>query len=168
MEYEKEVFIMNKFKVNTLLIIISLLVGIFINKDVAEVKTNNIISTTKATNKTVYHMSYDVSQVEFCDSLIKDTYNAKIYDTNELNTETLTNRNGRIIIEKVIGKVTNDSLDGKILNCIDEQHDYISYKNVAGAKKNDTVLTYFIYNPSSNVEDDVLTRINFIIDGNII
>ena len=160
---------MNKYKVNTLLIIISLLVGTFINKDVARVEIDNVISTTKiTTNKTVYHISYDVSQVEFCDSLIEDTYKAKIYDTNELTTETLINRNGKIIIEKVIGKVTNDNLDGKILNCIDEEHDYISYKNVHGAKKNDTVLTYFIYNPSSNMEDDVLTRINFIIDGNII
>ena len=156
-------------RVNTILIIISLLVGIFINKDIAEVKTDNVINTTNATlSKTVYKTSYNIAQVEFCDSLIKDTYKAEIYNTNELNTETLTNRNGKIIIEKVVGKVTNDNLDGKILNCIDEQHDYISYKNVSGVKKNDTVLTYFIYNPSSNVEDDVLTRINFIIDGNFI
>lgn len=154
-------------KVNTILIIIFLLVGIFINKDIAEVKTDKVINTTYGT-LTVYKNSYNIAQVEFCDSLIKDTYKAKIYNTNELNTETLTNRNGKIIIEKVIGKVTNDNLDGKILNCIDEEHDYISYKNVSGAKKNDTVLTYFIYNPSSNVEDDVLTRINFIIDGNFI
>ena len=160
---------MSKRNLNTLLIIISLLVGVFINNNIEEVKTDNIISTTRATiNKTVYHISYDVSQVEFCDSLIEDTYKTEIYNTNELSTETLTNRNGKIIIEKVIGKATNDNLDGKILNCIDEEHDYISYKNVAGVKKNDTVLTYFIYNPSNNVEDDVLIRINFIIDGNII
>jgi hypothetical protein len=159
-------------KLNTLLIILFLLVGNFINKDIAEVKTDNSISitnvTTKAPTKTVYHISYNIAQVEFCDNLIKDTYKAEIYSTDELSTETLTNRNGKIIIEKVIGKVTNDNLDGKILNCIDEQHDYISYKNVSGAKKNDTVLTYFIYNPSSNMEDDVLTRINFIIDGNFV
>lgn len=156
-------------RVNTILIIISLLVGIFINKNIVEVKTNNVINTENVTlSKTVYKNSYNIAQVEFCDSLVKDTYKAEIYNTNELTTETLTNRNGKIIIEKVIGKVTNDNLDGKILNCIDENHDYISYKNVSGAKKNDTVLTYFIYNPSSNVEDDVLTRINFIIDGNFI
>lgn len=156
-------------KLNIFLMIISFLVGIFSNGNTTEVKTDNIISTTKVRpEKTVYHMSYNIAQVEFCDKLITDTYKTKIYDTNELTTETLTNRNGKIIIEKVIGKVTNDNLDGKILNCIDEQHDYISYKNVAGAKKNDTVLTYFIYNPSSNMEDDVLTRINFIIDGNFI
>lgn len=154
-------------RVNTILIIISLLVGIFINKNIAEVKTDKVINTTNGT-LTVYKNSYNIAHVEFCDSLIKDTYKAEIYNTNELSTETLTNRNGKIIIEKVIGKVTNDNLDGKILNCIDEEHDYISYKNVSGAKKNDTVLTYFIYNPSSNVEDDVLTRINFIIDGNFI
>ena len=155
-------------KLNTTLIVLFLLLGIFINKDVAEVKTNNVINTTKAPIKTTYHISYNVAQVEFCDKLIEDAYKAKIYNTNELSIETLTNRNGEIIIEKVIGKVTNDNLDGKILNCIDEQHDYISYKNVSGAKKNDTIVTYFIYNPSSNIEDDVLTRINFIIDGNFI
>ncbi len=156
-------------KVNIILIIMLLLVGIFINKNIAEVKTDNDINTTNVTlTKTVYKNSYNIAQVEFCDKLIKDTYNTEIYSTDELDTETLTNRNGKIIIEKVIGKVTNDNLDGKILNCIDEEHDYISYKNVSGAKKNDTVLTYFIYNPSSNMEDDVLTRINFIIDGNFI
>lgn len=156
-------------KLNTTLIIISLLFGVFINKDLAEIKTNNNINTTNVTlSKTVYKNSYNIAQVEFCDNLIKDTYKTEIYDTNELNTKTLTNRNGKIIIEKVIGKVINDNLDGKILNCIDENHDYISYKNVSGVKKNDTVLTYFIYNPSSNEQDDVLTRINFIIDGNFI
>lgn len=154
-------------RIYLLSIIISLLFG-FINHSPQD-KTDNIISTTKVTPpKTVYQMSYDVSQVEFCDNLIKDTFKVEIYSTDELDTETLTNRNGKMIIEKVIGKVTSDSLDGKILNCIDDEHDYISYKNVPDAKKNDTVLTYFIYNPLSNEQDDVLTRINFIIDGNII
>ena len=76
---------MNKYKVNTLLIIIFLLLGTFINKVVAKVETNNVISTTKATtNKTVYHISYDISQVEFCDSLIKDTYKAKIITSSKI------------------------------------------------------------------------------------
>lgn len=152
-------------KLNILLIVVSLLVGVFIGHNVP--KTNNDIQNIKTMDTTEKMQEYN-SQVEFYDNIIKDIDTVKIYNTNELTTEILTNRNGKIIIEKVIGKVENDNLDGKIINCIDEQHDYITYKRVDGVKKNDIVLTYFIYNPLTNVKDDILTRIDYIIDYNSI
>lgn len=152
-------------KLNVFLIVVSLLVGVFIGHNVP--KTNNDIQNINTMNTTEKMQEYS-SQVEFYDNIIKDIDTVKIYNTNELTTEILTNRNGKIIIEKVIGKVENDNLDGKIINCIDEQHDYITYKRVDGVKKNDIVLTYFIYNPLTNVEDDILTRIDYIIDYNSI
>ena len=140
-------------------IIIGIIIGYSLPKqDVTENETDNIISTT---NETEYYNS----QVEFYDDIITDINAVQIYETNELTYEMLTNRNGKIIIEKVIGKVENDNLDGKILNCIDEEHDYICYKRVDGVKKGNIVLTYFIYNPYTSYTDDVLTRIDFIIDG---
>ena len=45
---------------------------------------------------------------------------------------------------------------------------YISYKRVDGAKEGDKILTYYIYNPFTNEQDDVLTRMDFIIDDNAI
>ena len=152
-------------KANIFLIVVSLLVGVFIGYNAP--KTNNDITNIKAINTTEKMQEYS-SQVDFYDNIIKDIDTVKIYNTNELTTEILTNRNGKIIIEKVIGKVENDNLDGKIINCIDEQHNYITYKRVENVKKNDIVLTYFIYNPLTNVEDDILTRIDYVIDYNSI
>lgn len=111
---------------------------------------------------------FNSSQVEFYDKMIENVNSVEIYDSSKLTTDILTNRNGKIIIEKVIGTVENNKLDGKILNCKVDSGDYISYKRVDGAKKGDKIVTYFIYNPFTNVEDDVMERLDFIIDCNAI
>lgn len=109
-----------------------------------------------------------VSQVEFYDNMIQDVNAIEIYDTSEMTEKILTNRNGKIIVEKIIGEVTSYKLDGKILNCNTNNQGYISYKRVDGAKEGDKILTYYIYNPFTNEQDDVLTRLDFIIDDNAI
>ena len=111
---------------------------------------------------------FNSSQVEFYDNMVTNVESVEIYDSSKLTTDILTNRNGKIIIEKVIGEVTNNKLDGKILNCKVDSGDYISYQRVDGAKKGDKIVTYFIYNPFTNVEDDVMNRMDFIIDCNSI
>lgn len=73
-----------------------------------------------------------------------------------------------------IGEVTSHKLDGEILNCNADDGgyinkdggNYISYESVEGAKEGDKIVTYFIYNPFTNVQDDVMTRMDFIIDDN--
>lgn len=115
-----------------------------------------------------------VSQVEFYDNMIQDVNTLEIYDTSELTAGIMANRDGKIIVERIIGEVTNYKLDGKILNCNADDGgytnkdggNYINYERVEGAKEGDKVLTYFIYNPFSNEQDDVLTRLDFIIDDN--
>lgn len=117
-----------------------------------------------------------VSQVEFYDSMIQNVNAIEIYDTSELTPQVMVNRNGRIIVEKIIGEVTNQKLDGKILNCDTDNGgytnkdggNYISYERVDGAKKGDKIVTYFVYNPFNNEQDDVMTRLDFIIDDNAI
>lgn len=109
---------------------------------------------------------FNSSQMEFYDKMIADTNTIEIYDSSELSHNILTRRDGKIIVEKVIGTVENYKLDGKILNCHADNGDYISYKRVDGAKKGDKIVTYFIYNPFTNAEDDVMTRLDFIIDTN--
>ena len=86
------------------------------------------------------------------------------YNTDELTTDILENRNGKIIIEKTIGKVTTKEKDGVILNTKDKYYNYISYSKVDDAEVGDIILTYFIYNPDTNYYDDILYRFDYIID----
>lgn len=149
--------------------IVYLLIGILIGLNLSELKTDKVIS---AVNKT----EYDNSQIEFYDKVISDINTLEIYDTSELTPRIMANRNGKIIVEKIIGKVTNQKLDGEILNCNAEDGgytnkdggNYISYERVEGAREGDKIVTYYIYSPFSNEQDDVLTRLDFIIDDNAI
>lgn len=146
-----------------------LLIGIIIGCNLSQIKTDKVIITE---NKTDYYNS----QVEFYDNIIKEVDTLRIYDTAELTPQIMANRNGKIIVEKIIGKVTNSKLDGEILNCNTEAGgytnkdggNYINYERVDGAKEGDKILTYYIYSPFSNEQDDVLTRLDFIIDDNAI
>lgn len=146
-----------------------LLIGIIIGLNLSQVKIDKVIS---ADNKTNYYNS----QTEFYDGMIEDVNTLNIYDTDDLTPEIMANRNGKIIVEKIVGRVTNDKLDGEILNCNAEEGgytnkdggNYINYERVEGAKKGDKILTYYIYSPFTNEQDDVLTRLDFIIDDNTI
>lgn len=146
-----------------------LLIGIIIGLNLSQVKTDKVIRTDDKTD-------YYNSQVEFYDGMIENINTLNIYDTDDLTPEIMANRNGKIIVEKIVGKVTNDKLDGEILNCNTEDGgytnkdggNYINYERVEGAKKGDKILTYYIYNPFTNEQDDVLTRLDFIIDDNTI
>ena len=138
----------------------------------------NLKNDVSITETSVHDGKYlnTVSQVEFYDHMIKDVNTIEIYDTSELTPQIMANRNGKIIVEKIIGEVTNQKLDGKILKCDTDNGgytnkdggNYISYERVDGAKQGDKILTYYIYNPFSNVQDDVWTRLDFIIDDNAI
>lgn len=136
--------------------------------------TDNISITTTKVHDGMY--VDNVSQVEFFDNMIKDVDTIEIYDTSELTPQIMADRKGKIIVEKIIGEVTNNKLDGEILNCnVDnggytnkDGGNYINYERVDGAKKGDKILTYYIYNPFTNEQDDVLTRMDFIIDDNAI
>lgn len=149
--------------------LVCLMVGILIGLNVSQVKTSNIIQTNNQTD-------YYNSQVEFYDNMIEDANTMEIYNTSELTPQIMANRNGKVIVEKIVGKVINDRLDGEILNCDIEEggytnkdgENYISYQRVDGAKKGDKILTYYIYNPFTNEQDDVMTRLDFIIDDNSI
>lgn len=154
----------------TLQMLVCLVIGILIGLNL----TDNIsITETK-----VHGGKFDIqtSQIDFYDSMIKDINTLEIYDTSDLTPQIMANRNGKIIVEKIVGQVTNCKLDGKILNCDTENGgytnkdggDYICYQRVDGAKQGDKILTYFIYSPFSNEQDDVLTRLDFIIDDNAI
>ena len=86
----------------------------------------------------------------------------QIIYSSKLTIADLQNRKGNIIIEKCIGTVTDLNGNGEVLNCTNPDYSYISYSNTK-ANIGDIVLTYFVYNPVNNVEDDIIFRFDFIL-----
>lgn len=83
----------------------------------------------------------------------------QVYDSSELTEDILANRQGKLIIEKCIGTVTDDEKNGSL-----EDGSYISYADV-DCTKGDTVITYLIYNPKTNYTDDVIERFDHVQKG---
>lgn len=133
------------------------LIGLNLTEDISTVQSN--LHEKDFTKE-------QVSQIEFYDSMIQNVNAIEVYNTSDMTEEILTNRNGKIIVEKVVGEVTNYRLDGEILNASTGNGTYINYQRVDGAKEGDKIVTYYIYNPFSNEQDDVMTRMDFIIDDN--
>ena len=102
--------------------------------------------------------------VDYYRELVDEMEIIQIYDSADLTMEMLQNRNGKIIIEKCIGIVTDDKGNGKLLNCRNPEYYYISYKEVPNANFGDVIVTYFVYDPSTNIEDDIMERYDIIID----
>lgn len=103
-------------------------------------------------------------QATECSEAVKAAPMVKVVDCNDLTEEMLTTRKEKNImyIERIIGKVTDNKKNGKILNPPKDGGYYISYASVKGARKGDTIITYCVYNPFSNYDDDVIERWDFI------
>lgn len=83
----------------------------------------------------------------------------QLYDSSELTEDILANRQGKLIIEKCVGTVTDDEKNGSL-----EDGSYISYESV-DCTKGDTITTYLIFNPDTNYVDDVIERFDYIQKG---
>ena len=94
----------------------------------------------------------------------KELKKLEIIDTADIDMDYLRNRDGRLIIEECIGVMTSEKGDGEVLNCAHADYNYISYRDVPNAKVGDVILTYFIFNPATNYEDDIMCRYDYIID----
>lgn len=90
----------------------------------------------------------------------------EIINSNDLTFEELQSRNGKLIIEVVIGQVDNFVTGAG--HQLDNPNYYISYKGVEGISNGNIICTYFIYNPENNYEDDIMYRYDYIIDAQII
>lgn len=90
----------------------------------------------------------------------------KVIDCDKLTEKMLTHRSNKkhhiMYIERIIGKVTDNKKNGKVLNPPVDGGYYISYASVKGARKGDLVITYCVYNPYTNWDDDVIERWDFI------
>ena len=82
-------------------------------------------------------------------------------EPREVTEELLTTRTpDTLIVEKMVGVVTNDAGDGTIINARDPEYSYISYAGL-GFQPLDIVLTLDTYNPNTTYTDDVITRQDF-------
>ena len=99
------------------------------------------------------------------DVLAKMPYEYELYDASELFAEVLETRNGLVIVERCIGFVTNkETGDGRVLNALDENYNYISYRSVTEDYCDGTVfVSYMIYNPENNYVDDIIERYDFVL-----
>lgn len=101
----------------------------------------------------------------------KGYINFDIYDTKTVTADMLANRaeHHRIIVECVIGIVTNKERegDGRILNTDDDYYNYISYRDTDLDYTTGTIMvTYLMYNPDTNYEDDIIERYDYVLDRN--
>ncbi len=87
----------------------------------------------------------------------------EIVDMNDLTIEDLQSRNGKIIIERVVGVVDNAETGSGHVVC--NENYYISYNEVQGISNGDMICTYFIYNPETNWEDDIIFRFDYIVES---
>ena len=75
------------------------------------------------------------------------------------------NHKGTVFVERIIGKVKDNNGNGKVLNLpkdADKTFDYISYKGI-DANKGDIIVTYLLYNPETNGDDDIIARWDYVI-----
>lgn len=113
------------------------------------------INTEAATNK-LFKYRKMAKQIE-------QRYGLNVIDSSKLTYKKLTHRKKTVIVERCIGKVRNKQKDGKVLNPPkDAAGYYISYKGVK-CKKGDIIVTYFLWNPENNIEDDIIARWDFVI-----
>lgn len=139
-----------------IVIIISLLIGFFIGTFYKE--------EMKELEK-LEMVEYEPGSVDFYRQMVENLELVEIYDCSELTGDMLRSRDGKIIIEECIGMVTNRMTGaGRLLNCADPDYYYIDYSDVDDIRDGTIVLTYFVYNPDTNYDDDILYRFDYIID----
>lgn len=99
-----------------------------------------------------------------CSEAVKAAPMVKVIDCNDLTEKMLITRadHNVMYIERIIGKVTDNEKNGTVLNPPDDGGYYISYASVEDAEIGDTIITYCVYNPYTNYDDDVIERWDFI------
>ena len=107
--------------------------------------------------------SAPVNATEYTEA-VKAAPITKVIDCNDLTEKMLTTRveHNVMYIERIIGKVTDNEKNGTVLNPPVDGGYYISYASVDDAEIGDTIITYCVYNPFSNYDDDVIERWDFI------
>lgn len=127
-------------------------------------KLKKVITITLATVSIIGNTTSAPVQATEYSEAVKAAHITKGIDCNDLTEEMLTTRKDKNImyIERIIGKVTDNEKNGTVLNPPVDGGYYISYASVADAEIGDVIVTYCVYNPYSNYDDDVIERWDFI------
>lgn len=127
-------------------------------------KLKKVITITLATVSIIGNTFTSV-QASYTD-VAKNAPITRVIDCDKLTEKMLTHRSSKkhhiMYIERIVGRVTDNKKNGKIINPPKDGGYYISYASVKGARKGDTIITYCVYNPYTNWDDDVLERWDFI------
>ena len=139
-------------------VILALVVGLVIG-------LGSTVTTTVENYST--EIETEVSEIEeidawftevVCDDFGLEPWEVNLYYTDELDYDKLTTRKerGEIIVERIVGTVLDDEYNGRILTTEDDFYNYISYRNIGfDVRPGDFVVTYCLYNPATDFEDDI-------------
>lgn len=127
-------------------------------------RIKKVLLATLATLTVIGNTTSAPLQATECSEAVKVAPMVKVIDCNDLTEEMLITRadHNVMYIERIIGKVTDNEKNGKVLNPPVDGGYYISYASVDDAEIGDTIITYCVYNPYSNYDDDVIERWDFI------
>ena len=127
-------------------------------------KLKKVITITLATVSIIGN-TFTPVQASYTD-VEKNAPITRVIDCDKLTEKMLTHRSSKkrhiMYIERIVGRVTDNEKNGKVLNPPKDGGYYISYASVKGARKGDIIVTYCVYNPFSNYDDDVIERWDFI------
>ena len=128
-------------------------------------RIKKVLLATLATVSMIGNTFTPVQARTFSD-VAKNAPITQVIDCDKLTENMLTHRSNKkrhiMYIERIIGKVTDNEKNGKVLNPPEDGGYYISYASVADAEIGDAIITYCVYNPYSNYDDDVIERWDFI------
>lgn len=128
-------------------------------------RIKKVLLATLATVSIIGNTFTPVQARTFSD-VAKNAPITQVIDCDKLTENMLTHRSNKkrhiMYIERIYGIVTDNKKNGKIINPPKYGGYYISYTSVKGARKGDTIITYCVYNPYSNYDDDVIERWDFI------
>ena len=131
----------------------------------SDINTANLVSIKTLDSEESF---VSESTIDFYRNLVDDLALIEVFDTSEYSADMLRNRNGKLMIEECISVVTGAESDGAmygtILNCGNPDYAYIGYRGI-DVEIGDIVLTYFLYNPDTEFEDDILCRFDYVIDS---
>ena len=106
---------------------------------------------------TIGEESYDLGFYESYDFMV-------MVDTDDYTEEFREENAGNLIVERIIGVVLDEDGNGQIINTESEEYNYISYSDVSGISVGNVVLTYCVHNADNTEADDVIYRVDYIID----
>lgn len=127
-------------------------------------RIKKVLLATLATLTVIGNTTSAPVQATECSEAVKAAPMVKVINCNDLTEEMLITRadHNVMYIKRIIGKVTDNEKNGKVLNPPVDGGYYISYASVDDAEIGDTIITYCVYNPYSNYDDDVIERWDFI------